>query len=190
VRGRANQKPSKILLSTRWITGKTDGGKLYASMSYVLHKNIAIGLDYRPLIDKVEFMGNWRILPERQLGKWSPALVLGTSREDYTIAHVEKESRAYYATLSKSLFQYSSGESAVNFSPYVGAAYLDAFDDLRLIGGLHVRKSKFAGLLQHSGRNMHVSVSYDWSNMSTVSFLFWGVDKGFDLPGLSLTYRY
>lgn len=191
MRGRDSDKKTRAVFSTRWIPNKGRGGRYYTSASFVISKNLSLGLDYRPLIGEVEFLANWRMISEASLSSWNPAVVLGTSREDYTRDNIERNSRAYYITISKSLSSSEwLSELPVNLSPYVGVAHLEAFDQTSMIGGLHLRKDDLSAMIQYSGENLHFSVSYDLNEETSASFILWGLDQGFDLPGLSVVYRF
>ncbi len=69
------------ILSSRWIPEKPDDGKLFTSLRYEVTQDITVGLDYRPLTDKISLAANWRAISEQ--GDWQPAIILGTSNDDF-----------------------------------------------------------------------------------------------------------
>lgn len=71
---------------------------------------------------------NWRVVDET--GR-RPALILGTSSDRIGTP----SGRAYYATLSKDLEEWTG----LRVAPYVGTSYGEFEDEWELIGGLRIR---------------------------------------------------
>ena len=53
---------TKFVFTGRWIPEKSDAGQLFFSGAYWLTKQWSVGLDYRPLVDKVYPNSNLRVL--------------------------------------------------------------------------------------------------------------------------------
>lgn len=159
----------------RWIPEKPPHGEWYLNLSYQATDWLRVGVDYRPLTDDVSVLLNLRVFPES--GKWRPALILGTSNDDFG----DINSQSYYATLSKHLFEVSD----VNVSIYGGATYIDKLNDLRPVGGIHLRKDAWSAMFMYSGVDEHISISRDFGN-HTLTFLMFGME----LPGVAYGFRF
>jgi len=101
------------------------------NLSYQVTDWLRLGVDYRPLTDDVSILANVRVFPENDT--WRPALILGTSNDDFG----DINSDSYYATLSKHLFE----AGGVNVSLYGGATFIEELDEIRPVGGIHLRPS-------------------------------------------------
>lgn len=162
----AGGKAPKWQASARWIPEKPDSGELYASFSYFLHERVAVGFDYRPLVDKVALNANVRALVET---KDRPGIVLGTATDEFG----DVASRHYYGTVSKYMGEWNS----IGFSPYAGAAFIEELDELRGIGGLHMRYEDWSAMWQYTGVDLHFTTSYQVAPGHVVSFIAFDMDK-------------
>lgn len=167
----AGGDPPKVQLSARWIPEKPDSGELYASFTYFVNPRLGVGADFRPLVDKVSMTATWRAIPETAT---RPGVVVGSATDEFG----EVSSRHYYGTVSKYMGEYKS----VGISPYVGAAYIEELEELRGIGGVHLRYDKLSALVQYTGVDTHLTVSYSLPNRQTISLV------AFDLDKLGLAY--
>ena len=152
-------------------------------MAFWLTDNFSLGLDYRPLADKAGITSTWRAISEAP-GGWKPALIFGTTVEDFRIAGREIESRAFFGTLSKAL----PAIDALNLtlSPYAGAVYLDQLQELRPIGGVTLRHQQFSLMVQYSGTDTHLSLSRKITGDLGASLILWGME----MPGVALRWRF
>ncbi len=169
------EEPLGFSLYSRWIPEKPDHGKWYLNASYQLTDWLRVGLDYRPLTDDVSVLANLRVFPENDT--WRPALILGTSNDDFG----DINSDSYYATLSKHLFE----AGGVDFSLYGGATFIKELDEVRPVGGLHLRRDAWSALFMYSGVDEHVSISRDFGN-HTLTFLMFNLE----LPGIAYGFRF
>lgn len=163
------------ILNSRWIPEKTDHGQLFLTLRYEIIDSLTLGLDYRPLTDDFGFAANWRAASEN--GIWQPAIIFGTSNDDFG----EISSQAYFVTASKFLGEFGG----FNVSPYVGATYIEKLSDLRLVGGLHLRRGVWSAMLSYSGVEEHFTLSRQIGR-HTLSFLMFDLKK----PGLAWTWRF
>ena len=162
----AGGKAPYLQLSARWIPEKSDSGKLYTSLSYFVTNRVAIGADYRPLVDKVAFNANVRAVLETES---RPGVVIGSATDEFG----DVSSRHYYATVSKHLGEWNN----VEVSPYLGAAYIEELEDLREIGGLHLKYEKWSTLLQYTGVDWHLTLSYALPDAQVISLIAFDMDK-------------
>lgn len=169
------EEPLGFSLHARWIPEKPDHGKWYVNLGYQITDSIRIGADYRPLTGDVSVLANWRVFSEND--SWRPALIVGTSNDDFGAIN----SQAYYGTLSKHLA--TLGET--NLSIYGGATYIKELDDLRPVGGLHLRRDVWSAMFMYSGVDEHVTISRDLGN-HTVSFVLFNLE----LPGVAYSFRF
>ena len=169
------QEPLGFSLYGRWIPDKPPHGEWYMNLSDQATDWLRVGVDYRPRTDDVSLLANLRVFPEND--GWRPALILGTSNDDFG----DINSDSYYATLSKHLFEVGG----TNVSLYGGATYIDELDELRPVGGLHLRKDAWSALFMYSGVDEHVSISRDFGN-HTLTFLLFDLD----LPGIAYGFRF
>ena len=159
----------------RWIPGKPPHGEWYANLSYQATDWLRVGFDYRPRTEDVSLLANLRVFPEND--SWRPALILGTSNDDFG----EINSYSYYGTLSKHLFEVGG----VNVSVYGGATFIAELDELRPVGGLHLRKDAWSAMFMYSGVDEHVSVSRGFGN-HTLTFLLFDLE----LPGIAYGFGF
>ena len=169
------EDPLGFLLSFRWIPEKPDHGKIFWHLNYSFTDRLRAGIDYRSITGDVSFQANYRLVSEND--KWRPALILGTANDDFG----DVSSQHYSATLSKHVAEVGG----VNFSPYVGAAYIEALDELRPVAGLHASRGKFSALFSYSGTDEHLTLSYN-AGRHTVSFVLFDMD----MPGLAWTWNF
>jgi len=179
----AEGNPIKGTITSRWIPEKGDAGKLYGSISFWLTQNFALGTDYRPLADKAGITATWRALSENP-DNWKPALILGTTVDDFRLGDSEIESRAFFGTLSKALPRIDALN--LTLSPYAGAVYIDELEELRPLGGLTLRHQSFSLMVQYSGTDTHLSLSRKITGNLGASFILWGME----MPGVALRWRF
>ena len=165
------------ILNFRWIPEKPDHGKIFLTARYQILDPVSVGVDYRPLTDDVAFAGNWRVFSEND--KWRPALILGTSNDDFG----DVSSQSYFGTVSKHLGEWGG----FSFSPYVGATYIAELEDLRAVGGLHVRRGVWAAMLSYSGVDPHFTLTRDLGRHS-LSFVIFDLEDA--KPGVAWTWRF
>ena len=169
------EDPLGFSLYARWIPEKPDHGKWYMNLSYQVTDWFRAGVDYRPLTDDVSILANLRVFPENDT--WRPALILGTSNDDFG----DINSDSYYGTLSKHLFEVGG----VNVSMYGGATFIEELDELRPVGGLHLKKDAWSALFMYSGVDEHVSISREFG-MHTLTFVLFDLE----LPGIAYGFSF
>ena len=169
------EDPLGFSLYSRWIPEKPDHGKWSLNLSYQITESFRLGVDYRPLVGDVSPLANWRVFPEDD--GWQPALILGTSNDDFG----EISSQSYYGTLSKHLL----GVGETDISLYGGATFIEELDEVRPVGGLHLRREAWSALFFYSGKHEHASISRDFGN-HTLTFLMFDLK----LPGIAYAYRF
>ncbi|MEM7383848.1 MAG: hypothetical protein AAF514_02790 [Verrucomicrobiota bacterium] len=169
------EEPSGFSLYSRWIPEKPDHGKWYFNLSYQWTESFRIGLDYRPLTEDVSILANWRVFPEN--GSWRPALIVGTSNDDFG----DINSDSFYGTLSKHLLTVQG----TGVSVYGGATYIEALDEVRPVGGLHLRREAWSALFMSGGVDEHVSISRNFGN-HTLTFLLFDLK----LPGIAYGFSF
>ena len=169
------EKPLGLSVYSRWIPEKPDHGQWYLNISYQLFDNFRAGLDYRPLTEDFGVIANWRVFPETD--DWRPALVLGSSNDDFGTIN----SQSVYGTFSKHLFTVMD----VGLSVYGGATYIEALNDLRPVGGLHLRRDAWTAMFMYSGVDEHLTLSRELAS-HTVSFILFDLK----LPGLAYGFRF
>ena len=99
------------------------------SLRYWATRDLGVGFDYRPLINQLKFNATYRLVSEDPKG-WQPAILLGTSFDDFTSKGVQTQSRSYFATVSKAMPHLKFLN--ITPSPYVGAVWIDRLDDCLL----------------------------------------------------------
>ena len=166
-------------LYARWIPEKPDHGKWYVNLSYAATSSLRVGVDYRPVTGDVSVLANWRVFPEDPDKWWQPALILGTSNDDFG----DISSQSYYGTLSK--YIYTVDALKLDISLYGGATYIEELGEVRPVGGLHLRSGHWSSLFMYSGVDEHWSVSRDLGN-HTLTFLLFDLKK----PGIAYGYRF
>jgi len=176
---------TKFVFTGRWIPEKSDAGQLFFSGAYWLTKQWSVGLDYRPLVDKVYPNSNLRVLNEDPNSLWKPAVIIGTSAEDFTNSQDQDvESRAWFGTVSKALPKIEALD--LRPSPYLGAVWIQEFEELRPLAGLHLRHPIANAIIQYSGTNTHVSLSRKLNDNVTFNLHYWGLKY----PGLSFAFKF
>ena len=83
----------KFVLTARWIPEKSDAGQQFMSLRYWITGDLGVGFDYRPVIDQLKFNATYRLVSEDPKG-WQPAILLGTSFDDFTSKGVQTDSHA------------------------------------------------------------------------------------------------
>ena len=169
------EEPLGLSFFSRWIPEKPDHGQWYLNVSYQLFENFRAGIDYRPLTEDFGAIANWRVFPESDA--WRPALVIGTSNDDFGSIN----SQSLYGTFSKGLFELMS----VEFSAYGGATYIEALDDLRPVGGIHLRRDAWTAMFMYSGVQEHLTLSRGLGS-HTISFVLFDLQ----LPGLAYGFQF
>jgi hypothetical protein len=159
----------------RFIPDKGDNGKWTSSVE-MRYKDLSLGLDYRPLTQKLGPIASYRVLNET---KNLPAIVVGTGPDQFGSVH----SQAYFATASKRLAQ----PFGVSVSPFIGFGYIAELDEPeRLIRGVILRKGDFSVQFFNNGFTNHFVASVDLFERHTVAFVLWGLEQ----PGVSYTIRF
>jgi len=179
----AASHPSKWTLSGRWIPEKGDAGQLYSSVAYWVTEDWSIGLDYRPLVNEANWTTLYRLISEDP-HSWKPAIILGSTADDFTDGQVEINSRTAFVTVSKALPKWDSID--LTASPYAGAVWVNEIKEIRPLAGLNLRKDDWSILTQYSGTNFHLTLSYRLNDQLSLSALYWGLKY----PGVSLRYRF
>ncbi len=169
------EEPVGLSLYSRWIPEKPDHGKWYLNLSYQFTDSFRAGVDYRPLTEDLGLLMNWRVFSENE--HWRPALVLGTSNDDFGGIN----SQAFFATLSKHLWTVSN----LDISAYGGTTYIESLREFRPVGGLHFRRDAWTAMLMYSGRDEHVTLSRQLGN-HTVSVLLFDLK----LPGIAYGFNF
>ena len=171
--------PTKLVLTSRWIPEKGDAGKIYTSAAFWVTPDIGLGVDYRPLVDEVNFTATWRAIAEDPEG-WRPALILGSSVDDFTVGDDDIESRSVFGTFSKALPRIDGLDLVI--SPYAGATYIHELEDLRPVGGVVLRHDFLTAIVQYSGTDTHLTLSKNVTDRVSASFIWWGLKY----PGLGM----
>lgn len=169
------EDPAGFGLFARWIPEKPDHGKWYLNLSYQVTDSLRAGIDYRPITGDVSVLANWRVFAEDD--SWRPALILGTSNDDFG----DVNSNAYYGTLSKYLFEIGG----TDVSLYGGATFIQELDELRPVGGVHLRRDAWSAMFMYSGVDEHVTISRDFGN-HTLSFVLFDLR----LPGIAYGFKF
>jgi hypothetical protein len=160
--------------SFRWIPEKPDNGQIFTSVSYAFLPDFEAGVEYRPLVDEVYPTANWRVLKE---GIRTPALILGTSNDDFG----SENSQSVFASVSKHVGHYFG----IGASPYAGATWIVDLEEVRLLGGLHLRYRALSTLFMYSGKDPHLTVSASHRGFSLNFILF-----DLELPGVGCGLRF
>lgn len=155
----------RFQFSARWIPEKPDSGEQYLSGAVFVHPRLALGVNYRPLVDEFAFTTTVLALTETRT---RPGIVLGTDVDEFD----DVASRHYFGMVAKNVGRWQE----VNVAPYVGAAYVEEIDELRGIGGLNLRYERWSTLLQYSGVNTHLTLSYLLPGNQTVSLIAFDLD--------------
>ena len=174
---------SKFVFSGRWIPEKSDAGQVFFSFKYWATDDLGLGVDYRPLVDSASFTATYRLISEDPCG-WKPAVIVGTSVDDFTDGGDSVESRSYYATVSKAYPQAKFW--GITPAPYVGAVWIDKLNELRPLAGINLSHKEASLMLQYSGTDTHLTLSRRLNNHVSVSAIFWGMKY----PGLGMRLKF
>ncbi len=178
MRGRNDIDATHAILNSRWIPEKSDAGKAYLSLRTSFITNVTVGADYRPLTGDVGFLATWRVRPETDR---RPALILGTSHDDFVEDGKEVDSQTAYATISK----YAFSIGPVGTSPYLGGVWIAELDETRPLGGANFRWKDWSALVQYSGTDTHLTIGRDLHRLR-LSYVYWG----FKYHGVAGTLRF
>ena len=170
---------TKLVLTSRWIPEKGDAGQIYNSAAFWVTPDIGLGVDYRPLVDEVNFTATWRAFAEDPDG-WRPAVIFGSAVDDFTVGDEQIESRSVFGTVSKALPRIDGLNLTI--SPYAGAAYIHKLEDLRPVGGVVLRHDFLTAIVQYSGTDTHLTLSKSITDRTSLSFILWGME----LPGVAM----
>ena len=174
---------TKFVFTGRWIPEKGDAGQVFTSFKYWATDDLGIGFDYRPLVDHISLTATYRLISEDPKG-WRPAVIVGTSVDDFTKNGEDVESRAYFATVSKALPD--SEFFGFTPAPYAGAVWIDKLSELRPLAGLNLRHDEFSLLYQYSGTNHHLTLSRSLNANVSVSAIYWGLKY----PGVGMRVKF
>ena len=170
---------NRFVVSGRWIPEKSDAGQAFLSFKYWATDDLGLGFDYRPLVDRLSVAATYRLVGEDPSG-WRPAVILGTSVDDFSNGSDQVESRSYFATVSKALPEFKVG--GVTPSPYVGAVWIDKLDEFRPLAGLNLSHKEASLMIQYSGTDTHLTLSRRINDNLSVSAIYWGMKY----PGLGM----
>lgn len=173
----------RFVLTGRWIPEKGESGQLYASFKYWMSSDLGVGFDYRPLVDDVSMTLTYRAISEDPTS-WKPAVILGTSEDDFSYRGDAVNSRSYFVTASKAFPSFEW--QGITPAPYAGAVWIEEIDKLRPLVGLHLRHDEAAFMLQYSGTDTHMTLSRSINENVSVSAIYWGMKY----PGLGIRLRF
>ena len=173
----------RFAFSGRWIPEKGDAGQVFFSAKYWATNDLGIGFDYRPLVDHVSLTATYRAISEDVNG-WKPALILGSSVDDFTDGSTQVESRSYFATISKSFNDHELW--GVTAAPYVGAVYIDKLNKVNPLAGINFRHKEASLMIQYSGTDTHLTLSRRLTDNVSVSAIYWGMKY----PGLGMSFKF
>ncbi|MGC6460020.1 MAG: hypothetical protein ACON4R_16840 [Akkermansiaceae bacterium] len=173
----------RFVLTGRWIPEKTDAGQLFSSFRWWITKDLGLGFDYRPMVDQVTFNATFRLVSEDPKG-WRPAVLLGTSYDDFSFGGEETESRSFFATVSKALPDLKF--LGITPAPYFGVAWITELDDLRPLAGVNLTHQAVSLMVQYSGTDTHLTVSRRINDNLSLSAIYWGLKY----PGVAFRYRF
>ena len=173
----------KFVLTGRWIPEKSEAGQAYTSFKYWVTSDLGLGFDYRPLVDKVSLTATYRLVSEDSKG-WMPAVILGTSVDDFTDGSDSVESRAYFFTVSKALRD--ARFFGITPAPYAGAVWIQELEELRPLAGVGFRHQEASLILQYSGTDTHLTLSRSINENISVSAIYWGMKY----PGIGMRVRF
>ena len=173
----------KFVVTARWIPEKSDAGQQFMSLRYWITGDLGVGFDYRPLIGQLKFNATYRLVSEDPKG-WRPAVLLGTSFDDFTSKGVQTESRSYFATVSKAMPRLKFLN--ITPSPDVGAVWIDRLDEIRPLAGINLTHEEASLMVQYSGTDTHLALSRKINEKLSLSAIYWGMKY----PGAALRYRF
>lgn len=171
--------PTRVMTTTRWIPDKGESGRRYFSAAFAVHEDVLIGIDYRPLADKVAGLATWRIFDETAT---LPGFVRATTKGDFTEHGEEVNSQSISAVLAKALPSWNG----IIFVSCAGAAHLFELDDTRFVVGASLRQDRMSLPHRWSASNHHLSASYDLNEQVGLSF----IARGIRYPGVGLRWRF
>ena len=161
------------------MTGQIKRATHRTILTYQLHPDVRVGLEYNAGVDEVNFVGNWRALRETRS---RPALIFGTSSDRIGTP----EGQSYYATLSKSL----QPHIGLPIAPYVGLSYSGFEDRLLVPWGVNARLGRaWSASLIHDGVRSHLAATYSWKRYG-LTFLAVGNPDGSRDPGVNLSVSF
>ena len=181
MRGAADS--NRFVMTGRWIPEKGESGQLYASFKYWLTEDLGVGFDYRPLVDDVSMTLTYRAILEDPTS-WRPAIILGTSEDDFDYKGEDVNSRSYFITASKAFPDLAW--KGITPSPYAGAVWIDEIEKLRPLVGIHLRHEEATFMVQYSGTDTHLTLSRSINENVSVSAIYWGMKY----PGLGVRVRF
>ena len=173
----------KFVFTGRGIPEKGESGQVYFSGKYWATDDLGIGFDYRPLVDSVSLTATYRILAEDPQG-WKPAIIAGTSEDDFTDKGKDVESRSYFITASKAMPDWEF--KGITPSPYAGAVWIEELDKVRPLVGLILSHEEASFIIQYSGTDTHLTLSRNLNDNISVSAIYWGMKY----PGLGMRLRF
>lgn len=181
--GASTAQSTKFVTTGRWIPEKGDAGQIFMSMAYWVTDDWSLGVDYRPLVDSLEVTSTYRLISEDPNG-WRPGVIFGTSKEDFTFGGIERESRAWFGTVSKALPKIEPFDFAI--SPYAGAVWIDEFNELRPLAGVNISHPIASLMIQYSGTDTHLTLSKSITPQVSISAIYWGLKY----PGIGMRFRF
>ncbi len=174
---------NRFVFTGRWIPEKSDAGQAFLSLKYWATDDLGLGFDYRPLTDHISATATYRLVGEDPCG-WRPAVILGTSVDDFSDGDDQVESRSYFATVSKALPRYKF--LGVTPAPYAGAVWIDKLNELRPLAGVNLRHKEASLMIQYSGTDTHLTLSRRLDDNLSVSAIYWGMKY----PGLGMRFSF
>lgn len=173
----------KFVFTGRWIPEKGEAGQVYFSGKYWATSDLGIGFDYRPLVDEISLTATYRLIPEDPSG-WRPAVIIGTSVDDFTDKDEDVESRSYYLTISKAFpdLEYMG----ITPAPYIGSVWIEELEKFRALAGISLRHEHASLIYQYSGTDSHLTLSRSINENLSISAIYWGMKY----PGLGLRLRF
>jgi len=173
----------KFVFTGRWSPEKGESGQVYFSGKYWATDDFGIGFDYRPLVDDVSLTATYRLVSEDPSG-WRPAVIVGTSEDDFTDNGEDVESRSYYLTLSKALPDVEL--MGITPAPYVGTVWIEELEKFRALAGVSLRHEQATLIYQYSGTDSHLTLSRSINENLSISAIYWGMKY----PGLGMRFRF
>ena len=173
----------KFVFTGRWIPEKGDSGKVFTSFKYWVTPDFGIGVDYRPLVDDISLTATYRLIPEDPTG-FNPAIILGTSVDDFSDNDIDVNSRSIFVTASKALPDMEF--IGITPAPYAGAVWIEELDKLRFLAGVSLKHEQASLMVQYSGTDTHLTLSRVLNDNVSISAIYWGMKY----PGLGIRFRF
>ncbi len=164
-----------IAASVRYMPQKGDHGKVASTLTYSFTDRLTLGVDYRPLSDDLTVIGSIRLMDE---STWRPTVVVGTSADEFGSDSIL--SQAYHVIFAKKLFEYEG----ISVSPYIGPMYIQEMDEVKVTGGLTLRKDKVSLMGMWSGTDAHIVAKYDLTENLSAGVVWWGLETAGITVGL------